>query len=116
MKGFEQTGDMMTDDIKNDSTENKNGVQEQVQKHEDQQEVTAIIQSTNNGTSVQDGSSRCVEMWRNSEYILKVDPTRFPDELDMNVREKRVKDDSQVYCNQKLQMNVFWGKDKFSFG
>lgn len=27
-------------------------------------------------------------MWRNSEYILKVDPTRFPDELDMNVREK----------------------------
>lgn len=60
--------------------------------------ATAIIQSINDNPSDQNDSSRYAKKWTNSEDILKVEPTRFPDELDMNVRRKnRVKDDSQVY-------------------
>lgn len=74
--------------------------------------VTAIIQSTNDSTSDQNDSSRCAEKWTNSEDNLKVKSTRFPDELDMNVRRKnRVKDDSQVYRH-----TCFGGKDEVSFG
>lgn len=63
-------------------------------------EVATAIQSTNECISDQDGSRRCAEKWRNSEDTLKVEPTGFPKELDMNVRERnRVKEDSQVYCN-----------------
>lgn len=50
--------------------------------------ATVRILSTNDNTSDQDDSSGCTKMWKNPEYILKVEPTRFPDELGMNVREK----------------------------